>query len=178
MCRSSAFEGEALKQDATVQKGRHRFSSNMTKSTNEETSSESTENLSKLILNKMRSKGTTVSRISVTSEKDGVKIDPHHSANVNATTATSTEDKSIQDSKWAQVMSSIRKIAVKNKAVAAVGKPNSSSGKESENIDDFADLDHPESGSDSSTFRNPNQTSVRDAIWLFFFSNLINETIS
>ena len=164
-----------MTQDATVQKGRHRFSSNMTKSTNEQSSSESTDNLSKLILNKMRSKGTTVSRISVTSEKDGVKIDPHHSANVNATTVTSTEDKSIQDSKWAQVMSSIRKIAVKNKAV---GKPDSSSGKESENIDDFADLDQPHSGSGLSTFRNTSQTSVRDATCLVFVHNLINERLS
>ena len=167
-----------MKQDATVQKGRHRFSSNMSKSTNEQSSSESTDNLSKLILNKMRSKGTTISRISVTSEKDGVKIDPHHSANVNATTVTSIEDKSIQDSKWAQVMSSIRKIAVKNKAAAAVGKPDSSSGKDSENIDDFADLDHPQSGSDSSTFRNTNQTSVSAATCVVFISNLINERLS
>jgi hypothetical protein len=166
--RPSDSERETVKQDVTAQKGKHRFSSNAVNISDEKSSSESSENLSSLILNKMRGKGTTVGRVSVTSQKEGTKVDSHTPSNMNATTVTSTEDKSIQDNKWAQVMSSIRKIAAKNKAAAALDKPDSGQMNDSENVDDFADLDHPQSGHDRSSSRNSNRNSVRATTCIIF----------
>ena len=120
----------------------------------EKSSSETSDDLSSLILSKMRGK-----TVGTTSQKDNAHAESQHS---NASsTSTSTDGKSIEDSKWAQVMSSIRKIAAKNKAGEATGKSDSSKMKENENVDDFADLDLPHQRSDPSLSRSQSRSSVR-----------------
>ena len=125
----------------------------------EKSSSETSDDLSSLILSKMRGK-----TVGTTSQKDNARAESQtsnaSSTTITASTSTSTDGKSIEDSKWAQVMSSIRKIAAKNKAGEATGKSDSSKMKENENVDDFADLDLPHQRSDPSLSRSQSRSSV------------------